>query len=268
MNSNLPHELAILGWVSFSALFAHALGQTLRPTARSNLLPLPIQQHAWLAGIVSLGVLWSLQIRIGSHLHLSMIGVSLYALIFGYARALLGASVALIGLTVLADIAWLDIGWSGLLLAALPAWIATTLQRGLGSHLPRNLFVFIIGNGLFATLIASSTASVASLTAQFAVAPTEVANVAEIIGYALLLAWGEALASGMIFSALVIYRPQIVMTYAQDDYLPPPRTAVRKTTAAAPRRSTAHSIRQRSCQARGTADRSASRRRRRSMLRV
>jgi uncharacterized membrane protein len=221
MSSSLVPEFAIMGWTLFSALLAHALHQTLRPTARSGFLPLSVQQHAWLAGIVSLGVLWSLQIRIGSGLHLSMIGVSLYALLFGYARALLGATVALVGLTVLADREWLDVGLCGLLLAALPAAIATSLQRVLGSHLPRNLFVFIIGNGLFVTLVASSGATVASLAAQIAVAPSEAANAADIIGYALLLAWGEALASGMIFSVLVIYRPQIVMTYAQNEYLPP-----------------------------------------------
>ena len=39
--------------------------------------------------------------------------------------------------------------------------------------------------------------------------------------YALLLAWGEALASGMLFSALVIFSPHLVLTYRQDLYLPP-----------------------------------------------
>lgn len=217
----IPTALAVSGWVLFPALVAIALRRVLRSGARRDFLPRSIQQHAWLAGIVSLGVLWSLQIRIGGGLHLSMIGVSLYALIFGYARALLGAAVALIGLTVLADRAWFDVGWNGLLVAALPAAIATSLQRVLGAQLPHNLFVFIIGNGLFVTLVASAGASVASLAAQVATAPAASANAAEIIGYALLLAWGEALMSGMIFSALVIYRPQIVMTYGQDEYLPP-----------------------------------------------
>ncbi|MGE5337434.1 MAG: energy-coupling factor ABC transporter permease [Gemmatimonadota bacterium] len=214
-----PVELAALGWVLFAALVAHAGFVLLRPAARREFLPLSIQQHAWLAGIVCLGVLWSLRIRIGDAGQLSMIGVSLYALVFGYTRALLGAAVALVGLTALTHGAWLGVGLTGLLIAALPAAVAALLQRALRARLPLHLFVFIIGNGLFASLVASSCADLGLLAAQFALAQAEVPNAGEVIGYALLLAWGEALASGMVFSALVIFRPQIVMTYAQDDYL-------------------------------------------------
>lgn len=46
---------------------------------------------------------------------------------------------------------------------------------------------------------------------------------ADMIGYTLLMAWSEALLSGMFLSALVIYRPHLVMTYRQDLYLPPDR---------------------------------------------
>lgn len=213
--------LALLGWALFAALVALALRYALHPAVRSDFLPQSIQQHAWLAGIVILGVLWSLRIRVGGGLALSMIGVSLYALVFGYARAVLGAAVALIGLTALTGRPWLEAGATGVLLIALPAALATGLQRLLRTRLPHNLFVFIIGNGLFGTLLASGCAGVAALALQIALAPGEVPNAGEIVGYALLLAWGEALASGMLFSALVIYLPRIVMTYAQDEYLPP-----------------------------------------------
>ena len=216
-------ELAAPGWALFAVLVALALRRALHPAVRREFLPQSIQQHAWLAGIVILGVLWSLRIRVGGGLHLSMIGVSLYALVFGYERALLGAAVALLGLTALTQGAWREVGTTGLLLVAAPARIATALQRLLAARLPRNLFVFIIGNGLFGTLIASGGAGAALLALQMATAATAFPNAGEIFGYALLLAWGEALASGMVFSALVIYLPQVVMTYAQDEYLPPRR---------------------------------------------
>lgn len=217
----VPTELAVVGWSLFSALIILALRPLAAATARRAFLPHSIQQHAWLAGMVALGVLWSLPIRVGGGLQFAMIGVSLYALLFGYARALLGSAVALLGLTALTDGAWAGIGLQGLVAIALPAALATALQRLIAANLPRQLFVFIIGNGLFVTLIASGCTSVAMLLLQIALAPGEAPNASELIGYALLLAWGEALASGMIFSALVIFRPQIVMTYTQDDYLPP-----------------------------------------------
>ncbi len=212
----IPPELAFLGWAIFAALGALAL----RAARRGAFLPQPIQQHAWLAGIVALGALWSLPVHAGA-VQFAMIGVSLYALLFGYARALLGAAVAAIGLTVFTQGAWAGLGLQGLAAIALPAALAAALQRLIAARLPHHPFVFILGNGLFVTLIASGCAQVATIGLQVALAPGAVPNGGELVGYALLLAWGEALASGMIFSALVIFRPQIVMTYAQDDYLPP-----------------------------------------------
>ena len=44
--------------------------------------------------------------------------------------------------------------------------------------------------------------------------------VGDHVAYSLLLAWGEALMSGMLFSALVVFTPQLVLTYRQDLYLP------------------------------------------------
>ena len=40
------------------------------------------------------------------------------------------------------------------------------------------------------------------------------------MGAAKLLAWSEAIVSGMLFSALVIFLPSIVLTYRRDLYLP------------------------------------------------
>lgn len=214
--AHFPLEFAIVGWLVFAAVAARALW-----VVRTEFLPLSIQQHAWLAGIVALGALWSLRISLGSEVRLGLIGMPLYALLFGPHRALLGGAIALAGLTLLTDRSWQDLGLTGLALVALPAWSTHLLQRLIAKLLPRHLFVFIIGNGLFITAFAAAITSAAQLVPAFAT-PSAAASVdtGDLIGYALLLAWGEALASGMIFSALVVFRPQLVMTYAQDDYLP------------------------------------------------
>jgi uncharacterized membrane protein len=44
--------------------------------------------------------------------------------------------------------------------------------------------------------------------------------VGEYATYALMLAWGEAVVSGMIFSSLVIFRPGVVLTNREETYLP------------------------------------------------
>ena len=220
-------ELALLGW----ALLAPALWLALR-TVRGGFLREGAQQHAWFAGLVCVALLWTLQVRLGNGPGFGLLGVALYVLLFGAARGMLGLLLALVLHHLLVGGSWLALGASGLLFAVLPALLTAALQRAVARWLPKNLFIFIIGNGMFVTLAATALTSVLLLllsiglsapgagdaAADAAVAPT--AHLADYIGYSLLLAWGEALVSGMLFSALVIFTPRIVLTYRQDLYLP------------------------------------------------
>lgn len=210
-------QFAWLAAVLFAPIALWALA-----SVRGRFLPDGAAQHAWLAGIVCVAFLWSLPVKSAPGVQFGLLGVALFSLLFGRARAILGLVAALALHAALTGGAWRNFGLNGLLLAAFPAWTATALQRWIETCLPKNLFVFIIGNGLFVVLVTTAATSVAQLlVAAAVVAPSAAAQLGEAIGYALLLAWGEALASGMIFSALVIYRPNVVLTYRQDLYLPP-----------------------------------------------
>ena len=88
-------------------------------------------------------------------------------------------------------------------------------------RLPKNVFIFMIGHGMFVTL-AVTVATTALLVVVSWILKPGPADLDQL-AYALLLAWGEALASGMLFSALVIFGPHLVLTYRQDLYLPPRR---------------------------------------------
>jgi uncharacterized membrane protein len=209
-----PVELAIVGWILVVLATAAAL-----PWLRRGFLPTASQQHAWLAGIVALALLWTLQSKSSSGLDVGLVGSALFAVVFGRERALLGLLAAVALHTLLANGSWVNFGVNGTLLAVVPAWLAATLQRLL-ERLPRNLFIFIIGNGLFVTLLVTAIVSMSFVAVAILVAGIP-PSTAELFAYSLLMAWGEALLSGMIFSALVVFVPGIVMTYRQDVYLPP-----------------------------------------------
>lgn len=152
-----------------------------------------------------------------------LLGGALYTLLFGRTLAILGLSAAVVLLTALDGGAWLNAGALIVALALVPAWLTTALQRQIERWLPHNVFVFIIGNGLFVTLLATAVTSVLLLTlGGLAATPAHlpVAEQSYHVAYALLLAWGEALLSSMLFSALVIFAPGAVHTYRQDLYLP------------------------------------------------
>jgi uncharacterized membrane protein len=197
--------LAPPAWRSWRALRARAMLQG-------------AQQHLWLAAIVLVAWLWTLQQRAAPAAGFGWLGVAVFALVFGRDWARLGLIAAVALHTLLAGGHWMNLGLDGVLLAALPTAMAEALRRQVERRLPPNLFVFIIGNGLFVMLAVTAATSVARLAVAGIV--TAAFPAAEQFAYALLLAWGEALASGMLFAALVIFGPNLVPTYSQDRYLP------------------------------------------------
>lgn len=216
LHARVALEPALIGWL----LLVPALLLALR-AVRGGFLSAGSQQHAWLAGLVCVALLWNFQAITAGGLHVGMVGSALYALLFGPARAILGLLTALALVTLLGDGAWLNFGLNGLLLALLPALLAGSLQRLIAARLPKNLFIFIIGNGMFVTLAATAVTGIALLAISAATAPpAAAAQFAASAGYALLMAWGESILSGMVFSALVIFHPRLVLTYDQDLYLP------------------------------------------------
>jgi uncharacterized membrane protein len=218
LHVSVPFSLALLGW----ALFVPAVLLSVRAVQRHGFLPEGAQQNAWLAGLVCVAFLWTLQVKTGDGIAFGMLGTALYVLLFGRERAVLGLTAALALHTFLADGSWLNLGLNGVLFGVVPALVASALQRALERWLPKNVFVFIIGNGMFVTLAATAVTSLAllGLSMSVAAAPSAALHLSEYVGISLMMAWGEAVVSGMIFSSLVIFRPVVVLTYREDKYLP------------------------------------------------
>jgi uncharacterized membrane protein len=189
---------------------------------RNRFLPTATLQHGWLAAIVAIALLWSLHVRSPTGLDFGLLGSALFALVFGRERAILGLLAALAVYTLLDGGEWRNIGINGVVLAVAPAWLATALQRQIEQRLPKNLFVFIIGNGLFVTLVVTACASLLIFGVSIVESVGRPRLLGDHLAYSLLLAWGEAMISGMLFSALVVFAPRAVLTYRQDVYLPRP----------------------------------------------
>lgn len=214
LHSSLPAAWVILGWLLLTPLAARSLLRV-----RQGISLRGVQQHLWLAGVVLLAWLWTLQARMVEVPAFGLLGAAFYTLIFGRDWARLGLLAAVALQTALGDGGWANVGVNGVLLAVVPTALAGLLQRLVEQRLPRNVFVFMIGNGMFVTLAVTATTSLLLVTASWLLQPA--AASIDQVAYALLLAWGEALTTGMLFSALVIFGPHLVLTYRQDLYLPP-----------------------------------------------
>jgi len=214
VHDSAPVFLALAGW----ALLAPALILAVA-AVRRDFLPRGLAEHAWLGGAVLMALLWTLQVSAGGAPAFGMLGAALYALVFGYSRGLLGLLLALVLHDALDGGAWLNLGLNGILMAVLPSALVTVLRRLIERHLPHDPFVFMIGNGLFATLAVTVLTRLAIVGACLLAGPFH-ANVTlgEYLGATMLMAWSEALVSGMLLTALVVFLPQIVLTYRADVY--------------------------------------------------
>jgi uncharacterized membrane protein len=215
LSTSIPTAWALLGWL---ALVPAALILLLRRRRRPALQG--AQQHLWLAGAVVLALLWSLQSRVPGAAAFGLFGAALYSLLLGRHWAQIGLLAALTLQTTLGAGNWANFGLNAMLLAFMPPLLAGALQRQVETRLPKNILVFIIGNGMFVTLLVTAATGVLFVVCAGMLGAAAAAD-PDQFAYALLLAWGESLASGMLFSALVIFLPDLVLTYRRDAYLPP-----------------------------------------------
>ena len=187
-------------------------------------------QHAWLGTLVLLALMWSARATLGGGVVIQLMGATLAVTMFGLPLAMVSLAIAnvasLLGLAYLTGHGWQQIDWIGLAprfiwMAAVPGLVTAALQAGMRRWLPRHLFVFILGHGYFAALLAAIVAGslrVAWLV-NMGVATDIGLTAADRLTGVVIIAFGEAFLTGMLVAIFVIYRPQWVVTFRDSDYL-------------------------------------------------
>ena len=212
MHSFLPPLAALL------VVAAATAALPFRPLAA---LREPALRAPWLAALVILPFAWStLRVPGGHSLQLS--GACLLVLMFGWPLAVwtvlpvAAASAWLLGATP-AEALELA-AWHGVV----PATVALAIGIAIRRWLPPHLFVYILGRGFIGTALALMAAGAAATFVRPLPAGTDAGTL--LLGH-WLMAWGEALLTGMLAAIFVAYRPEWLLTWSDRRYLPrPPAT--------------------------------------------
>ncbi|QGZ54280.1 energy-coupling factor ABC transporter permease [Paraburkholderia acidiphila] len=217
----LPLWVAIGAWVVTVGLLALALWKN--PFKRLQDATL---QHVWLAIVVAISVLWASNAWLEDGTVLHLLGATLVVTLFDWGLALVAMGVV-VGLAALVfDATWEGVALTFLVFGAFPVAISALLQRACTAWLPRNLFMFIVGQGFVSPAIAVSAAAYLALGTHVALNGGSAITVPA--GYAFsvfLLASGEAWFTGMATALIAVYRPTWVTTYDVRRYrLGGPRT--------------------------------------------
>lgn len=153
----------------------------------------------------------------GVMLHLT--GASIATLLLGARPAL--AVMALASLSgVLLGAAWHGWAMDFLVTGALPVAVTAAASRAARRWLPHNIFVYIMGNGFFAAMLATA-ASVLAKSALAALLGSR--SAAAYLAATPLLMFAEAFLTGTLIAVIVVYRPQWCASFDDRVYLWPER---------------------------------------------
>jgi uncharacterized membrane protein len=217
----LPFWIAVGGWIAAVAVLALALWKN--PFRR---LQEPVLQHVWLAIIVAVSVLWATNAWLEDGTVIHLLGATLVVTLFDWGLALIAMAIVTGLAAVVFDAPWQGIALTFLVFGAVPVGVSALLQRASIAWLPRNLFMFIFGQGFVSPAIAVSVASAVALATHIALADGSMSVIPA--GYAFsvfLLASGESWFTGMSTALIAVYRPAWVTTYDVRRYrLGGPRT--------------------------------------------
>jgi uncharacterized membrane protein len=213
---------AAMVWETAAVVVALALALALRPWQMLRHAPL---RHPWLAALVLLPWLWSTDARLPGGLPLQLSLAALMVLMFGWPLAVVTA------VAVAAIAAWLvdpalaggvDAWWR--LTAHVAVWSGVLpasfgLAFGLATRrwLPRHLMVYILARGFLATLLAMTATGALWVATQ--PAPPGSDPQLLLVGR-WLIAWGDAVTTGMLTAVFVAFRPEWLVTYSDRRYLP------------------------------------------------
>lgn len=175
-----------------------------------------------LAALVVTPWLWALPWLHPMPMQLQLSGACLITLSLGWPLAvpvlcavgLLAGLIAPIGLAQQFEL----VLWLGLV----PATLALALGLALRRWLPHNPFVYILGRGFLGTV---ACLMVTAMLAHWAGRPAPAATDPELAWVARwLIAWGDAVLTGMLAAICVGYRPQWLATWSDPLYLSAPPT--------------------------------------------
>ena len=217
---NLPNDLLSPGWYwAGYGLLAPALAWAVR-TAPWRRLKDPGPLNLWLGACVVLMAVWSIKTGIKPGLNFHLLGATAMTLMFGPSLALLGLVIVLAAVTLAGMSGWQGYGWNALLMGALPVAVSYGIYWLADRKLPNHLFVYIFLNAFFGSALAMAAAGLgATLLLHLSGAYPAAYLYHDYLPYFILMAWSEAVSTGMAITVMVVYLPHWVSTFDDMRYL-------------------------------------------------
>ncbi len=177
-------------------------------------------QHLVFGSAVAVSILWWFRTGIYTGLEIHFLWLTALTLILGWRWAIVSSAIALCITALTGVIAWQDVGVIGLFGCFVPILFSYFIYLLAYHKLPRHFFVYVFVCSFFtgAASIALKMFVFSLFYSQMAMYEWHVLTDNYLILIPLLL-FPEALLNGMTMTLAVVYRPQWVATFYDNQYL-------------------------------------------------
>ena len=176
--------------------------------------------NIFLAACVTLGLLWSIKAGIKPGLNFHVLGATALTLMFGPYLALIALALVL-GLATLFGLSGLEsFGINFILMALLPVAITQLIFQWADRKLPNHFFVYVMLDGFFAAALAMGALgfAICFILSEAGVYTHHYLR-SEYLPFYILMAWSEAVLTGMAVTLMAAYRPSWLVTFDDQRYL-------------------------------------------------
>jgi uncharacterized membrane protein len=218
---NLPAQLfaSDLLWLAnfFFALFVY---RAAHHAPWRSLLDNGIMVNALVALLFGAFLLWQLNAGFRPGFNFHILGSTLFMLMFGWQIAAVSITLVMLATWLRTDAGFVTLGLNGLLMIFIPVMFSEWLLRFSKSHLPKNLFLFVLWNGFFCSMLSiilNVTATTLLLLLLSHYTWGQIQHNYLVATPIIMLT--EGFVTGMLITAFTVFQPQAVMNFSDEEYL-------------------------------------------------
>lgn len=177
-------------------------------------------QHLFLGTTVALMLLWQMRAGISPGLGIHFLGVTVLTLMFGWDLAILAATLALLGTTLIGQESWQGFALNGLCTIVIPVLVSQLILYLVERRLPKNFFVYLF---LCAFVGAAIATLCGGLSMGFLLWISDVYSGTKIyheyIQFLPLIMFPEGLLNGIIMTGMMVFYPDWIRTFDATTYI-------------------------------------------------
>ncbi|MEW6678841.1 MAG: energy-coupling factor ABC transporter permease [Pseudomonadota bacterium] len=214
VSAHIPATWLWILWLLAGALFLLILrrGSWAMLLDRANL-------NVFLGATVAVLGLWLIKTGIKPGLNFHLLGATALTLMFRPLFALVAVALITGAITLWhGEYAAFAANW--LIMGALPVGISWAIYRLVDGRMTNHFFIYIFFNAFFGSALAVLAVGLTSTVfVALSGAYTWSYLLEDYLPFYLLIAWGEAFATGMMLTMMVVWRPEWVATFDDRRYL-------------------------------------------------